>query len=281
MTRADEDDPNSSYALMLDMIEGPATVLDLGCGPGNFARQLVSRGCAVVGLDLNPEHLESARAYCRETHVVDLEREALDDVLRDERFDVAICADILEHLRDPRRVLEGLRTVLAPGGCVLASIPNVAHGAVRLALLAGRFEYQPFGILDDTHVHFYTNNSITALFEDAGYVIVSTARTLTPIFDSEAFLVPKIAREDFPPETIERVESAPESETLQFVIKAIPRFPAPPRREAIREVPHVAMVDANLDLLARLHTATRGAEAAEAQLAEHSKLLARLRERWR
>lgn len=216
-----EGDPNSSYELMLASIAPSARVLDLGCGPGSFAKQLVAHGCTVTGVDLNPEHTLGARAYCANVHLADLERVALAELFPVERFDVAICADILEHLRNPAHLLREIKDVLAPDGYLLASIPNIAHGAVRLALLAGDFDYQEFGILDDTHVRFYTFKTAVALLEDAGYRIAAISRTTAPIFDPAAFLVPMVAREDFL-EVAERVEADPESTTLQFVIRAAP-----------------------------------------------------------
>jgi len=221
METFNEGDPNSSYEMMLAFVEPSMRVLDLGCGPGSFARQLVARGCTVTGVDVNPEHALSARAYCADVRLADLENVALEELFPVERFDAAICADILEHLRNPNRLLGEIAKVLAPGGALLASIPNIAHGAVRLALLAGNFDYQPFGILDDTHVRFYTLKSAVALLEDAGYRIEAISRTTAPIFDPAAFLVPMVAREDFL-DAAERVEADPESTTLQFVIKAKP-----------------------------------------------------------
>src|SRR5665213_1759443 len=172
-----EGDPNSSYEMMLAFIEPSMRVLDLGCGPGSFAKQLVAHGCTVTGVDVNPEHALAARAYCKDVLLADLERAAFAELFPVDRFDVAICADILEHLRNPVHLLAEIHKALAPGDFLLASIPNIAHGAVRLALLAGAFDYQEFGILDDTHVRFYTLKTAVALLEDAGYRVEAIART--------------------------------------------------------------------------------------------------------
>ena len=72
--------------------------------------------------------------------------------------------DVLEHLKDPWAILGNIKENLKPDGYVVASIPNIAHGAIRLALLEGRFDYTSLGILDDTHLRFFTRESIFELF---------------------------------------------------------------------------------------------------------------------
>jgi SAM-dependent methyltransferase len=86
-------------------------------------------------------------------------------------FDVVVCADVLEHLEDPAAVLARVRKWLSPGGLLLVSLPNVANVAVRLSLLAGRFEYAEAGILDRTHLRFFTRRSARRLVEAAGFRI--------------------------------------------------------------------------------------------------------------
>jgi len=255
MAPAGEGDPNSSYTLLLDAIAPGARVLDLGCGPGSFARQLAAHGCAVTAVDVNPDHVAMTRPYCVDARVVDLERQRLEAIFPTERFDVAICADVLEHVRNPLEVLASVRRVLAPGGYVLASIPNIAHGAVRLALLEGRFDYAPFGILDDTHVRFYTRATATALLESAGYHVEAIARTTEPLFDPAAFLVPVVDRDACPADAVAIVEADPDATTLQFVLKGVPLAAA----EATP--PPALIADDELGVFARMQRAMREADA--------------------
>src|SRR5690348_8863999 len=91
---------NSSYAQILSLIDGRKTVVDFGCGPGNLARFLAMRGCSIVGVDINPDHARMAREYCEDVLVADLDSASLSDLFPVQRFDVAVFADILEHLRD-------------------------------------------------------------------------------------------------------------------------------------------------------------------------------------
>src|SRR5205814_3929808 len=94
-------------------------------------------------------------------------------------FDAIVCADVLEHLRDPRAALAALGRALADDGQVLVSIPNVAHLWMRLSLLAGRFEYAERGILDRTHLRFFTRRTLVTLLTDAG--LRATRMTSTPV----------------------------------------------------------------------------------------------------
>ncbi len=220
-------DGNSSYAQILTFIDGPKDIVDFGCGPGNLARLLSERGSSITGVDVNPDHAAMAQEYCASVITADLESASLADLFPTQRFDVAIFADILEHLRNPERVLAGVTAILRPGGCVIASIPNVAHGAVRLSLLEGEFDYQSIGILDDTHVRFFTRRSMEAFFEKAGLVIENVSRTIAPIFEPSGTLVPAIDPASVSDAIKEQLRNDPDSETLQFIVKAMPASTAP------------------------------------------------------
>ncbi|HTV92090.1 MAG TPA: hypothetical protein VMG98_05170, partial [Verrucomicrobiae bacterium] len=141
------------------------------------------------------------------------------------------------------------------------SIPNVGHGAVRLALLSGRFEYQELGLLDETHLRFFTRKTIDELLLYAGFSIDETRQTILPLFEASD-LVPVVRRDEFSAETIEAVVSDPDHETLQFVVRASPisdaaRVRAVGRRFAAANdaladaLSRVARLERELDALAR------------------------------
>jgi 2-polyprenyl-3-methyl-5-hydroxy-6-metoxy-1,4-benzoquinol methylase len=142
-------------------------------------------GCSVVAVELSTDAAELARPYCERLIVGDADTMDMDAEFRGERFDAVLFADVLEHLRDPGRVLLRVRPLLADGGAVIASIPNVAHGSVRLALLNGQFRYTPTGLLDNTHLRFFTRDSVRDLFEAAGYHISHWQRTSRTIDEAE------------------------------------------------------------------------------------------------
>jgi O-antigen biosynthesis protein len=216
-----EQDLNVSYALIAEMVGTGKSVLDVGCGPGNLASVLKRRGCEVTGLDADPSALRAAGQHCVRTAQININDEAIASAVPGQCFDVVVFADVLEHVRDPAHVVASARAVMAPGGFVVASIPNVAHGAVRLALLRGRFEYQNLGILDHTHVRFFTLDSVERLFEESGYVIGGMQRTTAPVFE-KSDLVPLVRREDFDMSVIDEVLADLEADTLQFVVRAYP-----------------------------------------------------------
>lgn len=170
----------SSQARIVSWVRPGARVLDLGCAAGIIARALAeSRGCSVVGVEAEEALAAKARPFCRDLVVADLEDpRTLERVAAAfEPFDVVVLADVLEHLRDPRATLRAARGLLAARGTLLVSLPNVANWRVRLALLSGRFEYADTGILDRTHLHFYTRRSAARMIAEAGFHIEEEART--------------------------------------------------------------------------------------------------------
>jgi len=150
---------------------GAHKVLDVGCGYGALGRLLVSeRICAVHGVERNP----NAAAHLQGTYerFVLGDVEASVDALREERYDCIVFADILEHLADPWTTLARYGALLAPEGSIVASIPNVRNFVVLFNLVArGRWTYADAGLLDRTHLRFFTRAEIIRLFGDAGFVI--------------------------------------------------------------------------------------------------------------
>jgi len=148
--------------------------LDVGCWTGNLGRLLIEeKGCVVHGLDGLKSVLDEAKGvgYSR-TYEWNLNVDPLTAFETNERYDVIIFADVLEHLVDPGAVLTFFASLLRPGGKIIVSLPNVAFCMNRLQLLFGRWEYKDFGILDKTHLKFYTLQSSRLLLEQAGLRVV-------------------------------------------------------------------------------------------------------------
>jgi len=205
----------------LNLIGEQKSVVDFGCATGYLARLLTQRGCSVVGVEISPEAAVIAEQFCERVIVADLDFTPVAEIFPDETFDVAVFGDVLEHLRDPWKMLEQVRSILKPEGYVVASIPNIAHGAIRLALMQGRFDYEKQGILDNTHLRFFTRKSVEDLFENSGYLIDTWDRTTVPVFSGHEVL-PRISREEFHPEVVRQIESETEAETVQFIVRAYP-----------------------------------------------------------
>jgi 2-polyprenyl-3-methyl-5-hydroxy-6-metoxy-1,4-benzoquinol methylase len=164
-----------SHRLVLAEVPDGARVLDVGCATGYLAAELTRRGCTVDGIEFDPAAAEQARAHCRAVVTGDLEAPLIhaevERMLAGVRPDVIVCADVLEHLRDPWAVLAWLRTLLAPGGRAIVSVPNIAHWTARRALLRGRFDYADFGLFDRTHLRFFTRASAAELARRAGFAV--------------------------------------------------------------------------------------------------------------
>lgn len=202
---------------VLPYLDDEGRVLDIGCGTGHTARLLAERGCSVVGVELDEAAAVMAAAWCEKVVVCDLDVTDLRDKLDGDTFDTIVAADVLEHLRDPVAVLRTLAPLLRPGGRVLVSVPNVAHGSVRLALMTGRFDYNDIGILDRTHLRFFTVHSVQELFAAAGYAVERLERFTVPVPYGEPYESAAL------PEGVEAAVAAmPEATTYEFIVIARP-----------------------------------------------------------
>ena len=181
-----EDKPAAYFAnARRDIVEqlptGPhAAILELGCGSGGTGRLAMTSGKAgrYVGIELSPAAAKKAAEDLSEVRVGDVEQLDLEP-WRDS-FDALIISEVLEHLTDPWTTLRRLVTCVKPGGAVFASSPNIAHWTVLKALAMGRFEYDDRGVMDRTHLRWFTPTSFRALFEGAGVEVLDLA-SVTPL----------------------------------------------------------------------------------------------------
>jgi 2-polyprenyl-3-methyl-5-hydroxy-6-metoxy-1,4-benzoquinol methylase len=186
--------PGSSHLLLLGKVLARGrdlAVLDLGFGSGLFARRIRSSCRYLAGIELDPEAASEAAAFFDEAVTGDL-LEGIAGPWK-EPFDVVLAADVLEHLARPEALLAALRPLLRPDGALLLSLPNVANITVRLGLLFGRFTYGPRGILDGTHLRFYTRASGRTLLEENGYRVISVETTAMPV----ELALPALSRRPF------------------------------------------------------------------------------------
>jgi len=208
---------NSSHWHVADLVGSAKRVLDVGCSTGYFAEALAGRGNEVLGVEYDDASAASARERGLEVLTTDVETADLAAHFGAGSFDVVIYADLLEHLRDPLPVLRRTHDLLAPGGFVVISLPNIAHGDIRLALLDGRFDYTETGILDTTHTRFFTRKTLLRFVRDAGFAVAEVRRTTTPLFETEQGLDAAA----YDTALVERVLADPEALTYQFVVKAV------------------------------------------------------------
>ena len=177
---------NSVPAQLARHVPSGSRVLDIGCASGNFSSFLIrERNCTVVGLEKDPDAAAAARANGLSVHEVDLEAISIREELRGARFDRIILADVLEHLTRPEQVLAEAAAMLRPRGQLLVSIPNISHIDVVLALVHDRWEYRDSGLLDRTHIHFFTESSFRQLAGSVGLVIRGLHRLTLPPLHTE------------------------------------------------------------------------------------------------
>lgn len=148
-------------------------LLEIGCGAGNTAAYAKSQAkCGwCCGVELCPEPASEAARNLDQVIVGDIEEVPLD--FPSGHFDTLIMSEVLEHLRDPWATLRRLHPLLKPGALVLAGSPNVAHHTVLRMLLRGRWDYATVGIMDQTHLRWFTPDTYVQLFENSGYRVES------------------------------------------------------------------------------------------------------------
>ena len=191
------DDPYSSHSLVLSWLEKEGLagkrILELGVGDASLTEKMAVAGADVVCVEIDGEAGRLALPHAREVIQGNLEEVDFRRSDRVEAFDLCVAADILEHLVHPETTLSKVKIPLKPNGHLIVSLPNVANAYVRLNLLLGRFPYYRKGILDATHLHFYTLKSMKRLLEQTGWIVEKRAVTSIPV----AIVVPFLRKWPF------------------------------------------------------------------------------------
>ena len=240
--RSDPDlgNPANAWTHVVRHVGTGKSVLDLGCWDGLLLETLGGRGCRGVGVERDPAALGRARARGLEVVEADLDDPSWPERLGGRRFDAVVMADVVEHVREPERVLAEASRCLAPGGALVLSVPNVAHASVRLSLLLGDFDPVEKGILDRTHLHWFTLRSLHAMLRSAGLRIDELSRSTLDL--PEEVAAKSLERAGIADPAVSRwLATAPETETLQFVVTArpaplaeIPEAPPATARDPLR-----------------------------------------------
>lgn len=171
----------SSHYYARQMAGANHEVLDIGCGEGFLAAELQNQGNRVTGVDAVPKAKKPESLEQFFSADLDQGIQAVIDELGGKRFDRVLLLDVLERLKQPQRLLSQCHQVLSRDGLIVVSLPNAANITVRLMLLIGRFDYTERGILDKTHLRFFTRKTARRLMEENGYSIVAEKNTVIPL----------------------------------------------------------------------------------------------------
>ncbi len=156
---------------ILNKIRKETEILEIGCSSGYVTKVLTEElDCKVDCVEIDKEAAALASRYARDLYVGSVEDNALLKKII-HKYDFILFLDVLEHLVDPMGTLKNIKRYLKPDGAVLAMIPNIAHWKMRLNLLLGKFDYEEDGIMDKTHLRFFTHKTCRELFHEAGFSI--------------------------------------------------------------------------------------------------------------
>lgn len=167
-----QEEVNLPVLAALKRLARGARVLDVGCGRAQLGEAAQAFGLHVTGVELHPEACAVARGRIDVLVEADLQDHvAVARALGDQRFDAVVFSDVLEHVAWPAQILREYRRYLAPNGRVIVSVPNVASWDSRLRLLAGRFRYSDTGLMDRTHLRFFTVATAQELLDEADFAV--------------------------------------------------------------------------------------------------------------
>lgn len=212
-------DERTSLSVLASLIPPQSRVLDLGCGSGALGQHLVqTKSCSVDGVTLNEVEAAHARPHYQRIVVDNLETCDLLTTFAGQRYDAIVCADVLEHLSRPERVLTACRELLAPNGQLLISVPNAGYCGLIAELMQGEFRYREEGLLDRTHLRFFTRQSLTRFLGEQRWAIDSIDAISRELPDSEFH----IAFDSLPPAAARHLLGVPDALTYQLITVAHP-----------------------------------------------------------
>lgn len=236
--------PNDAHGISLQLVGQNKRVLELGAASGHVTKALKSMNNSVTAVERDGRFDSTLSTVADSVLITDLDWLDLREKLSGQKFDVVLAGDVLEHCRQPELVLLQLHDLLADGGYVVISLPNIAHADVRLALLTGKFEYRPVGLLDQTHIRFFTRDTITSFLHQNDFEVAEVFGSTAPLGTTEfGAPSPRIPRE-----AIDFVQQDRDSQVYQYIVKAIPR----PHRDRLVDQVLASSVKSEENLLAKL-----------------------------
>lgn len=209
----------TSLSVLASHIPPRSVVLDLGCGSGALGEYLKKNSdCETDGVTLSLAEATHAQKHYRRVEVANLETTDLASLFSGQSYDTIVCADVLEHLRQPERVLSACRRLLRPQGKLLLSVPNAAYCGLIAELMQGEFKYREEGLLDTTHVRFFTRKSLSRFMTDNQWTLEPLEAITRPVPDSEF----NVAFDQLPPAVTRYLLANTDALAYQFIGTARP-----------------------------------------------------------
>ncbi|MEE4659199.1 MAG: glycosyltransferase [Halieaceae bacterium] len=218
--RVIEPGSEDSLSRLAEWVPEASVVMDLGTGSGELGAWLTrEKRCTVDGIEMSAEHIAQASPHYRRLEQVDLEQADALAIFESGSYDRVVLADVLEHVRDRENLLRQAAALLKPGGELLLSVPNVGYAGVILDLLEGHFDYRDEGILDSTHIRFYTRDSLCDFLRGMGFGIVAVEPVVKALQQTEfAHFSPEL----LPASLVNALLDREESLAYQYILRVSP-----------------------------------------------------------
>ncbi len=211
--------PKNSHDFQILFTGSNKKVLEIGTATGYISKILKENNCHVTGIEINSDWANEAAKYVDRMIVDDIEDLDFKKEFDNEKFDVILMGDVLEHLHDPVNLLKKFHNLLNDNGYFVCSIPNISYFPIRLHFLNGEFLYESTGILDESHYNFFTLDNILMMLDKSNFNMTELQRI------TEIFFLPHrtdLKHTSFHDNFIASILKDPESQTFQFVFKAKP-----------------------------------------------------------
>lgn len=171
---------------LIKKIKPNTVVLEFGPSTGRLTKYMSSElNCDVYGVEIDSDAYELCKEYLKDGVCGNLETYEWEKQFEGIKFDYVIFADVLEHLQNPKKAIMEVKKFLKKDAEILVSVPNIAHNSILIELLEGRFDYTPTGLLDNTHIHFFTKDTCREMFEECGYHLAYSDGTTAEPYNTE------------------------------------------------------------------------------------------------
>ncbi len=204
----------NSLSLLVARIMPNSTILEFGPANGRMTKYMKENlKCKVYAVEIDEDAAKDVQQYTEDIVVGNIEDYSWQNKFKDLKFDYIIFADVLEHLYYPEKVIQGVKSFLKDDGSVLISIPNIAHNSILLGLMKNEFNYSPIGLLDDTHIRFFTKKTFDKIISNNNYFIAYETGTYEKPENTEF----NYSYSDFPQEIGSFISELPWGEVYQFI----------------------------------------------------------------